>query len=134
MGPDSRQGLEPFSAVAFKAGKLVNDNHIKWPVVLIVVHQPDNVLPVDDVHICRRIQRPDALRRTPQDRREPQMLQVIPLRGFPLPGGFGYFFRRDDQDTANLEAAVLQFIDRSQRDGCLAQAHVQEQPDGRLLG
>ena len=61
MAPDIPQGLEPLRLMALKAAGLVDDHHVKGPVIAVMVHQPGDVLPVDHEDVPRTVQRPDPL-------------------------------------------------------------------------
>ena len=54
--PHLHQCLKPFGLPGLKTGKLIDHNHVKVKCRSALVHQPRNILPVDDVNISIRIQ------------------------------------------------------------------------------
>ena len=51
----SSQGLEPLRLMILEATRLIDDDHIEWPGVLIIVGQPYDVVSIDDVDVGIRL-------------------------------------------------------------------------------
>ena len=122
------QGLEPLGAVALKTAALIHHDHVKGPCVPVVVHQPADILPVDDVQVCRRVQGPDPLGLAPQHRRYPQHLCVVPFSRFPCPGPFCHLLRCNHQHPAHQEPVILKLLYGGQGCDRLAESHIQKKP------
>ena len=127
-GPHCFQCFEPLGCVVLKAGCLVQNHHVKIPAPAQRVHQPGDVLAVDDVNIRRGFQCGFALLLCAQHGGNAQVLQVPPLGGFVLPRRFCDLLRGYDQHPADLQSVVDQLVDGGQRDHRLAQAHLH--PEG----
>ena len=129
MIPHTGQCLKPFGLVAFEAAGLVHNHHVERPVILVIIHQPHHIFPVDDINICRRIKCPDPFRLASQYRGHPQHLCVLPFILFPCPGSLGYLFRCDNQNLPDQEPVIFQLLDGRQCRDRLSKTHVQEQPN-----
>ena len=111
MGPHAGQGLKALGAVALKAAALVHHHHVKGPGIPVVIHQPANIFPVDDIQIRRRVQGPDPLGLAPQDWGYPKDTGVVPFILFLRPSTLRHFLGGDDQDLPDLEAVIFQLPD-----------------------
>lgn len=120
FGHYRRQGFKPFGLVALKTAGLIHHHHIEWPGVPVVIYQPADILPVDDIDVRRRIQRPDPFCLAAQYRGHPKDFRVIPFILLLRPGPFRYFFWRDHQDLPNSEPVILKLPDGGQGSDRLA--------------
>ena len=127
---DSPHGLKALALGVLKAGTLIQDHHVKGPGLLVVVHQPLHIFPVDDVDVRRGAEGLYALGRAPQHRGDAQVLQVVPPCRLLLPGGLRHLFGGHHQHLGHLPAEILEDVDGGKRDAGFAQAGPQEQTNG----
>lgn len=97
------------------------------------MHQPGDVLAVDDVNIRRGFQSCLALLLCAQHGGNAQVLQVSPFGGFVLPRRFCDLLWGYDQHPADLQSVVDQLVDGGQGDHRLAQAHLHPERHAGLL-
>ena len=57
---DQFNSFKPLTLPAFKACTLIKHQHVKRPVLPVVVHKPRNILAVYDIHIRRYVEGLDA--------------------------------------------------------------------------
>ena len=129
MAADTCQRLEPFGFMVFKAAALIYDHHIERPCIPVIVHQPADVFPVDDIKVRRGVQCPDPFRLAPQYGGHPEDLRVVPFVLFFRPGAFCNLLRRDYKDFADGEPVIFQLPDSRQGGNCFPKSltHIQKQ-------
>ena len=125
--------FEPQRCVVLKAAGFVQHHHVKIPAAAQCVHQPGDVLAVDDVNIRLGCQSGFALLLGAQHGGNAQVPQVPPLGGFVLPRCFGDLLRGNDEHLVDLQPVVDQLVDGSQGDDSLAQAHLHPECHARLF-
>lgn len=128
MRSDPRQRFESFCLAGFETAAFVDNDHVKRPCVFEIIHQPDDILPIRDVDICRTARCTDPLLCAAQNHGEPQVPQMIPLRRLCVPCSFGNFLRGNDQAPAHLQPIIDQLLYGGQCDHRFSQPHIQKQP------
>ena len=128
MAAYTGQGFEPFGCVALKATGLIHHHHVKRPAVPVVVYQPADIFPVDDVDVRRCVQRPDAFCLAAKHGRHPEDLRMVPFLLFLRPGAFCHFLRGNHQYPSDSKAVIFQFPDGSKGGDSFPQAltHIQK--------
>ena len=115
---DTLQRFPSLGALVLEAAALVDNHHVERPVVAVVVHQPLDVLAVDNIQIGRPRQCFLALDTAAQYGGHPHIPQVIPFLGLTAPRCLGYLLRRDDKHLADLESMVFQLFHSGQGGYC----------------
>ena len=123
-GQHQFQRFEPFALRILETARFVQHHHIEGPVVPVVIHQPRNVLPVNDPDISGHIQSQNPLFQTAQNRDNAQAFQVLPFRRLATPRRLRDFFRCHYQTPTDCPAIKPQVVYRRQRDNRLAEAHI----------
>ena len=111
---DFSQSFEALRLVVLEARELVDDDHVPLPEPAVVLHQPGDVLAVDDVDVGLCIDGVFALFPGSQDLRDLEVFQMVPLFGLSAPGVLGYLERRDHKNTLHFVLLPDQLLDGRQ--------------------
>ena len=120
---DLLQRPEALGLWVLEAGELVDHDHAEGPVLPALFHQPDYVVPADDVDVGVHGQGPAPLLRRSQHLADTKVAEVVPLGVLSGPCVLGHSLRRDDQDAIHLEKLIDQDVDGGQSDDGLAESH-----------
>ena len=131
--PDAPESLPPLRLCRLETAQLVDDHDREGPLAAQIIHQPDDVLPVDDVDVRRGGQSLLPLLGGSHDAGDAQVVQVLPLGRLLAPGVLRHALRSDDQDRPRLQAVVEQQVDGGQGGDRLARTHAPEEGTGRVV-
>ena len=122
-----------FGTAVLERRKLVDHQHVKGHSPTgVMLHQPFDVLAVDDVQFRLAGQRGNALLRRAENALYPKPFQMLPLGKLCNPCIPRHAQRRNNKNTAHLEAVVQQMRDGRKCDHRFSQSAVQKQSAVRL--
>jgi hypothetical protein len=113
----------------FEAGRLIDAQYVKGPVIADLMEQPSQTLRVDYYNVCLI----DALNPLvhPMKYAEFQTRKRLPLRDFLRPCREGHPEGGYDKHLLDV-ALCLHDFERLKHDRCLAQARIEEKPGTSL--